>query len=161
MNPPTTSPKAVRAERIEHVADHLLGHVALLTRLLIREVRGDISRTEAAVLRTLTGGPRRITELADLEGLAQPTMTLLVQRLEQRAWVERRRHPEDGRVALISVTDLGRATLEEFQGQIRAVLRTHMYAMSDAEVAALETATDTLRSLLDAVQGGGVEIPAS
>src|SRR3954449_13482967 len=153
MNPPTTSPKAVRAERIEHVADHLLGHVALLTRLLIREVRGDISRTEAAVLRTLTGGPRRITELADLEGLAQPTMTLLVQRLEQRAWVERRRHPEDGRVALISVTDLGRATLEEFQGQIRTVLRTHMEAMSDDQVAALDTATDSLRSLLDTVQG--------
>src|SRR6476660_2686511 len=118
MNPPTTRSRAIRAERIEHVADHLLGHVALLTRLLIREVGGDLSRTEATVLRTLIGGPRRITELAELEGLAQPTMTLLIQRLEQRGWVERRRHADDGRVVLISVTDLGRATLEEFQGQV-------------------------------------------
>src|SRR6185312_7978584 len=110
-----TSPKAVRAKRIEHVADHLLGHVALLARLLIREVRGDISRTEASVRTALTGGRRRITELAELEGLAQPTMTLLIQRLEQRGWVERRRHPADGRVALISVTDRGRAALEQFQ----------------------------------------------
>ena len=80
-------------------------------------------------------------------------MTLLIQRLEQRAWVERRRHPEDGGVALISVTDLGMATLEEFQRQVRAALGTHMDAMPDDEVAALETATDALRSLLDALQG--------
>jgi DNA-binding MarR family transcriptional regulator len=153
MTSPPPGQRAIRAERIEYVADHLVGHVALLTRLLVREVRGDISRTEGAVLRTLTGGPRRITELAELEGLAQPTMTLLIQRLEQRGWVERRRHADDGRVVLISVTDLGRATLEQFQRQIRAVLRTHMAAMSDDEVAALETATDTLRSLLDVVQG--------
>jgi DNA-binding MarR family transcriptional regulator len=157
VNPPATKPKTIRAERIEHVADHLLSHVAALTRLLIREVRSDVSRTEASVLRTLTGGPRRITELAELEGLAQPTMTLLVQRLEQRGWVERRRHPEDGRVVLVSVTDLGRATLEEFQERIRAVLRAHMDAMSDDEVAALATATGTLRSLLDAVQGGSAK----
>jgi DNA-binding MarR family transcriptional regulator len=153
VNPPATSPNAIRAERIEHVAEHLLGHVALLTRLLIRGVRGDISRTEASVLKTLGGGPRRITELAELEGLAQPTTTLLVQRLEQRGWVERRRHPEDGRVVLISLTDLGRDTLEEFQTQVRAVLRAHMDEMPDDQVAALGTATDTLRLLLDAVQG--------
>src|SRR3954468_7856344 len=135
MNPPTTSPKAVRAERIEHIADHLLGHVALLTRLLIREVRGDISRTEAAVLRTLTGGPRRITELADLEGLAQPTMTLLVQRLEQRGWVKRERDPDDGRVVLVSLTDAGRTTLEGFRAQVLAALRSQLDAMPDEEIA--------------------------
>jgi DNA-binding MarR family transcriptional regulator len=153
VKPPRANQKAIRAARIEYVADHLVGHIALLTRLLIREVRGDLSRTEAAVLRTLTAGPRRITELAELEGLAQPTMTLLIQRLEQRGWVERRRHPEDGRVVMISATARGKVALEQFQDQIRAVLRTHMDAMSDDEVAALETATDTLRSLVDAVQG--------
>jgi hypothetical protein len=45
--------------------------------------RSSVSRTDGGVLNTLTGGPRRITELAELEGLAQPTMTLIVQRLEQ------------------------------------------------------------------------------
>ena len=57
------------------------------------------------MLRTLTDAPRRITDLAELEGLAQPTMTLLVQRLEQRGWVERKRDSDDGRVVLVSLTD--------------------------------------------------------
>src|SRR3954447_18584796 len=125
------SPSAVRDERVEYVASNLLGHTAVLTRLLIRQVRPDISRTEAGVLRTLVGAPRRITELAELEGLAQPTMTLLVQRLEQRGWVRRERHADDGRVVVVSLTEAGSATLAEFRAQVGAALRVHMDAMSD------------------------------
>src|SRR3954451_8576317 len=149
MNPRTPSPSARRAGRVEYVAEHLLAHAALLTRLLVREVRPDVSRTEAGVLRTLTDAPRRITELAELEGLAQPTMTLLVQRLEQRGWVKRERDPDDGRVVLVSLTDAGRTTLEEFRAQVGAALRIQMDAMSDEQVAALETATKALGSLVD------------
>src|SRR3954454_20069690 len=130
MNPRTPSPSARRAGRVEYVAEHLLAHAALLTRLLVREVRPDVSRTEAGVLRTLTDAPRRITELAELEGLAQPTMTLLVQRLEQRGWVKRERRADDGRVVLVSLTEAGSATLAEFRAQVGAALRAHMDAMS-------------------------------
>ena len=55
----------MRAQHVDYVADHLLPHAALLTRLLVKEVRGGLSRTEAGVLNTLTGARRRITELAD------------------------------------------------------------------------------------------------
>src|SRR5882672_6147064 len=147
---------ATRSECAEYVAEHLVGHVALLTRLLVREVRPDISRTEAGVLRTLTDAPRRITELAELEGLAQPTMTLLVQRLEQRGWVQRGRHPDDGRVVLVSLTDAGRTTLEGFRTQVLAALRSHLDAMPDEEIAELEAATETLGSLVDTLQSGVV-----
>src|SRR3954463_1998131 len=126
MNPRTPNPSALRAERVEYVASHLLGHAALLARLLVRQVGPDVSRTEAGVLRTLSDAPRRITELAELEGLAQPTMTLLVQRLERRGWVESERHTADGRVVLVSVTDAGRTTLEAFRAQVLAALRSHL-----------------------------------
>jgi len=154
MTPKAPNPSAVRDERVEYVASHLVGHVALLTRLLVRQVGPDVSRTEAGVLRTLTDAPRRITELAELEGLAQPTMTLLVQRLEQRGWVERERHPDDGRVVLVSVTDAGRTTLERFRAHVLAALRSHLDAMQDQEIAELEAATETLGALVDALQGG-------
>jgi len=154
MNPRTPSPSALRAERVEYVAGHLLGHAALLTRLLVRQVGPDVSRTEAGVLRTLTDAPRRITELAELEGLAQPTMTLLVQRLEQRGWVKRERDPDDGRVVLVSLTDAGRTTLEGFRAQVLAALRSQLDAMPDEEIAELEAATETLGSLVDTLQGG-------
>src|SRR3954471_5805829 len=146
MNPRTPSPSALRAERVEYVAGHLLGHAALLTRLLVRQVPPDVSRTEAGVLRTLTDAPRRITELAELEGLAQPTMTLLIQRLEQRRWVERTRHPDDGRVVLVSLTDAGRRALEAFRAQVLAALRSQLDAMPDEEIAELEGDRDARRT---------------
>jgi DNA-binding MarR family transcriptional regulator len=147
---------------MDYVADHLLPHAAVITRLLVREARGEISRTEAGALHALTSAPRRITELAELEGLAQPTMTLLVQRLEQRGWVKRERHAGDGRVVLVSVTDAGRATLDEFRARVGAALRERMDVMSDEQIAALETATETLGSLVDVLQGGAgdVTVPA-
>ena len=154
MNRATTSRSAVRAERVEYVASHLLGHTALLTRLLVRQLRPDVSRTEAGVLRTLSDAPRRITELAELEGLAQPTMTLLVQRLEQRGWVKRERRADDGRVVLVSLTEAGSATLEEFRAQVGSALRVHMGSMSDEQVAALGTATEALGSLVDTFLSG-------
>src|SRR3954463_2230173 len=152
MSPRAPSASALRAERVEYVASDLLGHAALLTRLLVREVRPDVRRTEAGVLRTLSDAPRRITELAELEGLAQPTMTLLVQRLEQRGWVKRERHPDDGRVVLVSLTAAGRTTLEAFRAQVLAALRSQLDAMPDEEIAELEAATETLGSLVDALQ---------
>jgi DNA-binding MarR family transcriptional regulator len=147
-----TDSNAVRAERVDYIAGHLLPHAALVTRLLIKEVRGELSRTEGSVLNTLSGAPRRITELAELEGLAQPTMTLLVQTLEQRGWVKRRRPADDGRVVLVSLTKAGKATLEEFRTQFGAALRAHMDTMPDEQIAALETATETLGSLVRVLQ---------
>jgi DNA-binding MarR family transcriptional regulator len=140
---------ALRAERVAYVADQLLPHAAIVTRLLVRQVKAEISRTEAGVLSTLIAAPRRITELAELEGLAQPTMTLLVQRLEQRGWVKRERRADDGRVVLVSLTEAGSATLEHFRAQVGAALRVHMDGMSDEQIAALETATEALGSLVD------------
>jgi DNA-binding MarR family transcriptional regulator len=149
MTPRSSKLDALRAERIEYVADQLLPHAAIVTRLLIKQVKGGISRTEAGVLSTLVTAPRRITELAELEGLAQPTMTLLVQRLEQQGWVTRERRADDGRVVLVSLTEAGSATLEAFRAQVAAALRTHMDAMTDQQIAALETATEALGALVD------------
>ena len=149
----TSDLDALCAERIDYVADQLLPHAAMVTRLLIKQVEGEISRTEAGVLNTLIAAPRRITELAELEGLAQPTMTLLVQRLEQRGWVKRERGADDGRVVLVSLTEAGSATLEEFRAQVGAALRVHMDAMSPEQIAALETATEALGSLVDTFLG--------
>jgi DNA-binding MarR family transcriptional regulator len=145
----SSKPDALRAERAEYVADNLLPHAAIVTRLLIKQVKGEISRTDAGVLSTLIAAPRRITELAELEGLAQPTMTLLVQRLEQRGWVTRGRRPDDGRVVLVSLTEAGSATLDAFRAQVGDALRVHLDAMSDEQIAALETATEALGSLVD------------
>jgi DNA-binding MarR family transcriptional regulator len=143
-----------RTGQIDYVAGQLLPDAALLVRLLVRDLDANISRTEAGVLYTLGGGSRRITELAELEGLAQPTMTLLIKRLEQQGLVRRERDPDDGRVVLVSVTEAGEDALVDFRARFSAALRSHLTAMSDEQVAALAAATETLGSLIAVLQRG-------
>ena len=110
-------PRQDRSDRIDYVSRELAPGAALLTRLLARQVVSELSRTEAGLLRTLRGGPRRITELAELEGLAQPTTTLLVQRLEQQRLVARQGDPQDGRVVLVNLTETGSRELDDYRAQ--------------------------------------------
>ena len=143
-----------RRDAVDTISGSLVPAASRLTRLLLRRAPQRISRSEAGLLSSLSGGARRITELADLEGHAQPTMTLLVKRLEERGWVARRRDPSDGRVVLVSLTDAGTAALEDVRAAYRTVLRDHLVAMSDEHVAALLTATEALETLLSALQQG-------
>ena len=96
-----------RSGQIEYVSTQLLARAAALTRLLAKQVDSELSQTEAKVLSTLRDGPRRITDLAELEGLAQPTTTLLVKRLEELGLVRRERQADDGRVVLVSLEPAG------------------------------------------------------
>ncbi|MCW3029728.1 MAG: putative HTH-type transcriptional regulator [Solirubrobacterales bacterium] len=159
MNNVTTSDTTrhtARGDCLDYVATHLVSRAALLVRLLVKQVPlGDISRTEGEVLGILSGGPRRITELAELEGLAQPTMTLLVKRLEARGWVAREGLPADGRVVIVSITEAGEAVFEGFRCEFRAALRTDLEVLSDEQLAELLAATDTLGTFVETLQGAG------
>jgi DNA-binding MarR family transcriptional regulator len=149
--------RAQRVDRVDYVASQLLPRATLLVRLLVKRVRStEISRTEAAVLNVLSGGPRRVTELAELEGLAQPTVTILINRLEQRGWVKRERLPDDGRVVMVAIKEAGTVVLETFRDQFAAALRTDLEQLPDEQLAALHAATETLGSFIEnELQGEG------
>jgi DNA-binding MarR family transcriptional regulator len=87
-----------------------------------------------------------------MEGLAQPTMTILVKQLAQRELVTRGRGDDDGRVVLVELTEAGRATLEEIREQARGVLGSYMTAIPDQQVAALAAATEALGQLVTLLQ---------
>src|ERR1700722_9822396 len=111
-----------RSEQIDYVLSELLPRAALLTRLLVRQLGGELSRSEVGLLKTLGGGSRRITELADLEGLAQPTITIMIKQLEDKGLVTRTRQSGDGRAVVVSVTDSGNVALEDYRRRVRSVL---------------------------------------
>jgi DNA-binding MarR family transcriptional regulator len=151
MNPPTST-ALDRSHQIDVVSRQLLPGAALLIRLLVRQLGGEVSRTEVGLLGTLSGGPQRITALAELEGLAQPTMTSMVKQLEQRALVRRQRQSDDGRVVLVNLTDAGSATLEDYRSRVRALLGTYLDEIPDEQVEALAAATDALAGLIALLQ---------
>ena len=144
-----------REEQAMHVASQLVPRAALLTRLLARHLRGALTRPEISLLNTLQGGPRRITELADLEGVAQPTMTQLVKRLEAQGLVERARQRDDGRVVVVSLTEAGAVAFDGYRTQAAIALSRYLDHMSDEEIEALATATETLAELARLLQRGG------
>jgi DNA-binding MarR family transcriptional regulator len=143
---------SARSAQIDYVSSELLPRAALLIRLLVRQLDGEVSRTEIGLLKTLGGGPRRITELAELEGLAQPTITILIKQLEERGLVTRTRQVGDGRVVLVNVTESGSAALEAYRARLRADLGGYLEEISDEQVEALATATETLAQLVDVLQ---------
>jgi DNA-binding MarR family transcriptional regulator len=141
-----------RSERIDYISMELLPQAALLTRLLVRQLGGELSRTELGLLKALKDGSRRITELAELQGLAQPTITILIKQLEERGLVTRARQSGDARVVLVSLTEGGNAAVEDYRGKLGAVLGGHLSEISDEQVEALATATETLSQLVDVLR---------
>jgi len=141
-----------RAEAIDLVASNLLGRANRLIRVLMRSGAHELSRTEAGVLATLTDGPRRITELAATEALAQPTVTQLVDKLEGRGFVVRIRSGDDGRVVLVEITLAGSEQLEALRAEIRANMREALADLPDTELTELVHAADTLGALIEKLQ---------
>jgi DNA-binding MarR family transcriptional regulator len=129
------------------LAEQLEAALVVLWTGLLAHADGDLSRTGASVLNTLRDGPRRITELAAAQNVAQPTMTVAVQRLEARGLVSRVRADDDRRATNVIITDAGRATLAGRHAARAAALQTRLAALGDHERAALEAALPALSTL--------------
>ena len=95
--------KETRGGRIA-IAEALYRLVSAAVQQQPREISLTSASTLATVERT---GPRRITDLAAIEGVAQPSMTALVTVLERAGLVERRQDPRDQRVVLVALTAAG------------------------------------------------------
>src|SRR3954452_19139932 len=96
-----------RSSQLDEIAESLPQRSAALSRLFLTRTSVCVSRTEVGVLRVLRAGPRRITELAAEERVTQPAITLLVNRLADKGWVERTTDPTDRRAVLVSLTPAG------------------------------------------------------
>jgi DNA-binding MarR family transcriptional regulator len=104
------------AERTPDVSDcvgELLDQAMDLTARFLSD-RAELSASAAFVLnRVCREGPIRLTTLAAKEGVSQPSMTQLIQRLERVELVTRLADPDDGRATLIGITGRGRALLDD------------------------------------------------
>lgn len=111
-------------EGLEQAAILMVRHLA---------VRTGLGLTANLALGTLDReGPARVTALAAAASIRQPAMTELVQRLQRQGLVTRVDDPGDGRAALVTITDAGRALLDDQRGERRDRL-TELLAALPAE----------------------------
>src|SRR6476620_4407817 len=113
----------------EDIAEALEQASVLTTRHISDQAA--LSLTAALALGRLNEeGPIRLTTLAAAEGISQPSMTQLIQRLERQGLVTRINDPEDGRAALVNITNAGRALLDDRRRDRRDRLAQLLMALS-------------------------------
>jgi DNA-binding MarR family transcriptional regulator len=135
--------------RLDHVAVTLIQRAAGLSKVLLRRTRLGVTRTEAGVMTALFARPRRITELAAREVVTQPAMTLLVNRLEERGWVERGADPRDGRAVLVTLTAAGRDVIDRLGAEYSNLLERELGPLPDQDLETLFRAAEILERLRD------------
>jgi DNA-binding MarR family transcriptional regulator len=145
MEPSATT---VRTRQLDEIAEALPQRAAALSRLFLTRTSICVSRTEVGVLRSLASSPKRITELAYEEHVTQPAITLLVNRLVERGWVQRVADPSDGRAVLVSLTAAGEEALGLLRTEYRAMLHEEMAMLRDRDVAALARSVEILDGLI-------------
>jgi len=95
--------------------------------------RADLSASAAfAMNRVCREGPIRLTALAAKEGVSQPSMTQLIQRLERQGLMTRLADPDDGRAALIGITGDAQTLLDD-RKRIRRERLTELLATLTSE----------------------------
>jgi DNA-binding MarR family transcriptional regulator len=137
-----------KTQDVTDLAEQLEAALVALWAQLLPAGDGDLSRTSASVLNMLCERPRRITELATAQAVAQPTMTVAVQRLEARGLVTRERATDDRRATNVVVTDAGRELLDARRSARAGALAARLQALAPAERDALTAALPALTALL-------------
>jgi len=117
---------------VRHLADRtgLSGSAAMLLNRLVHE------------------GPARLTTLACLEGISQPAMTQMIQRLERQGLVERSGDPDDGRVAVVALAADGRVKLAQRRDGRRARLADLLNTLSSEDESSLVLAAQVALPIL-------------
>ncbi|KKI20312.1 MarR family transcriptional regulator [Leucobacter sp. Ag1] len=138
--------------QMDHLALELTRAASRFTRLAGRVPGSTYSTVAWRVLAELElQGPARVSELAQRERIAQPSMTALVQRLESEGWVDRRPDPDDGRATRIEITAAGSAALADYRRAASERFRPLLADLTDFDRATLARASELLQQLADGV----------
>ena len=148
----SSASSSTRPSDLDAVGMTLLVRTSRLARLMNRAGPNNLTRTESGLLDTLSGGQRTINELTETEALTQPAVSKLVDRLQRRELVERRRADDDARVVLVSITAAGSAALEEKTEHVRGVLRETLSEFSESDIATLIATGDVFERFIERLQ---------
>jgi DNA-binding MarR family transcriptional regulator len=104
----------------------------------------DATMIQVRSLALISAGPMTISELARLRQVSLQTASEMVKHLEERAWVERVRNPNDRRQWLITLTHAGLQQLEGARNYAVTQMIPHLDQLTHDEMSAIEIALDAL-----------------
>lgn len=89
--------------------------------------------------------------------LKNPTVTGILNRLEEKGYITRRRNPEDGRYRIIEVTEKGNRVMEDMGEGARDLDERIYDCMTDEEQAKLLELLDRILETMSENDGSGTE----
>jgi DNA-binding MarR family transcriptional regulator len=122
--------------------------VATLYKELEQAARAsDLSLAQYRLLFYMQGGAKRAGAIAVAASLAKPTISLTLNSLREKGWVENVPDP-DGRASVVVLTAAGEARLAAFEAELSAAMRAMLE--DDGAYADLETGLMAAYRALDA-----------
>jgi DNA-binding MarR family transcriptional regulator len=148
--PRSIAPGTAESGDIEFAAE-LSGVLARLYSFLRRAIiPKEMSLSQALALATLRDlGPLRVTELAELEGVRQPTCTALLNAMEADGWVNRSSDGTDRRAVIVDLTPKGREVLAAMNEARSKLLERFLASLSESDRRALRRAVPALERLIE------------
>lgn len=111
----------------------------------MRQLGPNLPPGHVGLLKLLSRGPHRLTELAGHHAVSAPTMSKTVTTLAERGWVERVRDPQDRRSVMIQITPDGRAMLAGIDQRLSARVAAMCAPLSAAECQDLQRGLEIIR----------------
>ena len=117
-----------------------------------RMVRQGISMSQLHVLHLLEHhGDMTMSQLAEMLDVSDSNATGLVDRVEERGFVERTRVPTDRRIVMVQLTSAGRQTLSDLEDLREQVLRRVLDQLDARQLAGVAEALADLRAAVVAI----------
>jgi len=137
--PPEGEPLPELAGRLGYLLKHAQLRLAELTASAMAPF-GITGRQLAVLIAIDSQAPLSQQEVAGRLGVDRTTMVLLIDELESKQLVQRRRDPDDRRKNVVMLTDAGRTTLREASSASAEAERLFLGQLSEDEASRLRQA---------------------
>jgi DNA-binding MarR family transcriptional regulator len=131
----------------QNIADQLHSAAIHLLRKLRKEDEGSgLNAPRLSALSIIVfGGPVTLGDLAAAEQVRPPTMTRIVNALEEQGLVLKKQNANDGRSTLLSATSAGKKLLMEGRARRVRALTKQIAALNHEQRSALQEAAEILK----------------
>ena len=117
-----------------------------------RLLRLGVSMAQLHIMFTLQrSGEMTMSRLADILNVSLSNATGLIDRLEERGYIERQRVPTDRRIVLVRLTDSGVSMLVEVDALSDQLMRSVLERLPVSQLRGVANAVSALREAVDAV----------
>jgi DNA-binding MarR family transcriptional regulator len=137
------------------VADQLRLAVTRLARILRYQDPSGLSATQSSALATVARrGPLTLGDLAAREHVTPPTITRVVDKLQDAGLVQRTPDSRDGRVVMVALTPAGEQRVAESRSRRTAWLVDRLQVLPAEDLCGLADAARILAHLTEAARAG-------